>query len=143
MLRVTLDPSELRIIRLDEFDGPIPPRPRRETDPIEHDQTEVRCRGDVLDRVLWRGRQWAVTTFGIECLDGTYTIAKDRLFENIDVYGWPLHVTQKNWADSDDFCTAWLIALALHGSKAKRIRAAIARSYPSELRLGRSHGGAK
>jgi hypothetical protein len=134
---------DLEIIDFTAVTNLPPPRPRRGAEPIEYDCAPVSIRGDALDQVLWRGRQWAVTTFGIECLDGTYTIAKDRLFENVDAYGWPLHITQKNWADSDDFCTAWLVALALHGPQAKRVRGAIARSYPSELRPGHGRGGVR
>ena len=116
--------------------APIPPRPRRGTAPIEYDRTPVPMRGDELDRVLWRGRQWAVTEYGIERLDGTYNIEKTRLAENVKDYGWPLHVSQKTWADSDDFCTAWLVAIALHGARIPKADAqsAIGRSYPAELR---------
>lgn len=115
---------------------PIPPRPRRGTGPIEYDQTPVPVRGEELSPVLWRGRQWAVTEYGIECLDGTYYIEKARITENAETYGWPLHVSQKNWVDTDDFCTAWLVATALHGIRMPKahIRGAIARSYPPELR---------
>jgi hypothetical protein len=131
-----------RIFTIGDLDN-IPPRPQRGDAPIEYDSTPVRLRGDTLDRILWRGRQWAVTDYGIECLDGCYNIEKTRLTENIGTYGWPLHITTKNWADSDDFCTAWLVALALHGQwpGKQKVRAAIARAYPTELRPRRSAKG--
>jgi hypothetical protein len=41
----------------------IPPRPCRGDDPIEYDRTHVPLHGlgEPLSRILWRGRQWAVT----------------------------------------------------------------------------------
>lgn len=122
---------------------PIPHRPERGNDPIEHDNTPVPRRGEDLSRVLWRGRQWAVTEYGIECLDGAYCIKKARLAENVEAYGWPLHVTGKTWVDPDDFCTAWLVALALHGVRVAKshVREAIARSYPAGLRPAASGRG--
>ena len=50
----------------------IPPRPRRGVNRIELDGQPVGVRGEALDEVWWRGRQWADTAFGIEKLDGTY-----------------------------------------------------------------------
>jgi hypothetical protein len=38
-----------------------------------------RFHGDPLGRVLWQGRQWSVTEYGIECRDGSYHIDKKRL----------------------------------------------------------------
>jgi hypothetical protein len=38
---------------------------------VEMDTTSVACRGEALREIWWRGRQWAVTSYGIECLDGT------------------------------------------------------------------------
>jgi hypothetical protein len=122
--------------------APIPPRPSRGDDPIEYDSTPVRLRAEKLDRVLWQGRQWAVTDYGLECRDGTYCFEAARIAEHADTYGWPLHITQKNWADSDDFCTAWLVAIALHGIRIPKnnVRSAISRSYPPELRPATQSG---
>ena len=50
----------------------------------------------------------AVTEFGIEARDGTYTIKADRLAENIG-HAWPAHICEKAWVDQNDFCTAWLV----------------------------------
>jgi len=98
--------------------------------PIEMDTTPVKVRGEKLDQVIWRGRQWAVTEFGVECLDGTYAFAADRLAENINAHSWLAQVGGKTWVDTEDFATAWLVALAVHGSKAtpEQIRKAIADS---------------
>jgi hypothetical protein len=89
--------------------------PYRGERPIEMDTTPVKVRGEALHPVWWRGRQWAATEHGIECLDGTYTIAARRLTANVETYVWPLHMGTKDWVDSDDFATAWMVALALHG----------------------------
>ncbi len=56
----------------------------------------VPCLGEPLHPILWHGRQWAVTTFGIEARDGTYAISKDRLD---DPY-WPTHMAEKDGATS-------------------------------------------
>jgi hypothetical protein len=75
---------------------------------------DVPVRGDALGALWWRGAQWAVTEHGIECLDGTYSIAKDRLLEGPRNWRWPGQLSTKTWVDIDEFTTAWLIALALH-----------------------------
>ena len=52
------------------------------------------------------GQQWAVTSFGIECRDGTYVIAKDRLWENEGVHSWYVHMCEKDRVDQADFAQA-------------------------------------
>jgi hypothetical protein len=74
---------------------------------------------EALHPMLWRGRQWAVTEYGIECLGGTYCIEAKRLVEDIQDWGWPAHMAEKDWVDRDEFATAWLVALALHGGGAR------------------------
>ena len=73
-------------------------------------RNRIHCRGERLSKLLWRGRQWAVTSYGIECRDGTYAIAKDRLWENDKKYGWVRHMTGKAWVDLPDFAEALRIA---------------------------------
>lgn len=104
---------------------------KRGEQPIEMDRTPVPMRGEPLTKILWRGRQWAVTAHGVECLDGTYHFDASRLLEDLDRgWGWPQQVCQKTWVDTDDFLTAWLVAIALHGAAGDpdKIRAAIAAS---------------
>ncbi|SDD93922.1 hypothetical protein [Belnapia rosea] len=104
----------------------LPPDPPRRGDrPVEIDRTPVRVLGKRLHEVWWRGRQWAVTAYGLECLDGTYPIKGKRLAEDVDRYGWPQHMSGKGWCDPEDFATAWLAALALHGIKVPGGKAAI------------------
>jgi hypothetical protein len=79
----------------------------------------VPLRSEELDEVWWQGRQWAVTRFGLECRDGTYTIAANRLYEcyysNGEIsWSWPHQIAGKGWEDIHGFCTAYAVALALH-----------------------------
>jgi hypothetical protein len=39
---------------------------------IELSSEPVKVRGEDLSEIWWRGQQWAVTAYGIECLDGAY-----------------------------------------------------------------------
>lgn len=112
----------------------ILPSFRRKTCLVEYDATLVSVRGEELSNILWRGRQWAVTTHGIEALDGTYSFEAHRLAEDLHVRGyggWPSHMSEKDWVDIDDFITAWLIALTLHGEKGPYVRQAVANSRPA------------
>lgn len=84
------------------------------------DTTSVACRGEALREIWWRGRQWAVTSYGIECLDGTYSFEAKQLAEGLHGSGpveasWCVGMAEKGWVDVDDFATAWLVALSLHG----------------------------
>jgi hypothetical protein len=113
---------------------PRPALSRREDQPIELDSTPVWNRGgEDLSEIWWRGAQWAVTSWGICCLDGTYWIdAKDLMNMNLATHwgGWPEHIGRKGWPDTEEFCTAWLVAIALHGPKGELIRQALALSPP-------------
>lgn len=74
-------------------------------------RNRVHVRGDRLSRpVLWRGRQWAVTKYGVECRDGTYCIDADRLDENEQTHPWVRHMAAKEWVDLPDFAEALRIA---------------------------------
>ena len=84
---------------------------------IAADKKPVKSRGERLSPIWWQGKQWAVTERGIECRDGTYFIAADRLPGTNP--SWPIHMAGKTWVDLDDFCTAFLIALLLHGHGGK------------------------
>jgi hypothetical protein len=83
--------------------------------PVETDKTPVQVLGEALAPVFWRGKQWAVTEAGIEALDGKYFIDKERMLEGIEDHSWPMHMTEKTWIDADDFATAWMVAILLHG----------------------------
>jgi hypothetical protein len=73
----------------------------------------VKCRGEPLSTpTYWQGRQWAVTSFGIECRDGLYNFGQHRLWE--DEYsswgGWISHMAEKGWVDLPDFAEALRVA---------------------------------
>ena len=62
--------------------------------------------------------------------DGSYPIEKERLVEEIDGPGsWPAHMSGKTGTDIEEFVTAWMVAMAMHGVAAKPadIRKALAR----------------
>jgi hypothetical protein len=84
---------------------------------IRSGTNDVELRGDALSEIWWQGRQWAVTSFGIEARNGQYYIESDRLGEHgpEGLPNWPLHVCSKTWVDADDFCTAFIVGLVLHG----------------------------
>jgi len=91
---------------------------------IEMDAGTVTVRGEDLHEVWWQGRQWAVTSYGVECRDGTYAIEASRLYERRYhaeqiAWSWPLHMADKVWCDIHDFCTAYCVALGLHRRRAK------------------------
>jgi hypothetical protein len=77
--------------------------------PRYHASNAVQCRGEPLSRILWLGLDWAVTVYGIEARDCTYTIAASRLGEN-----WILHMSEKEWVDLVDFAEALRIARHRH-----------------------------
>ena len=63
----------------------------------------MKVTGDKLTRpIYWRGWQWAITAFGVEALDGTYPIKKQRLWEN-EGQTWEDHMAEKEWVDRCDF----------------------------------------
>ena len=82
---------------------------------ITIDASPVTVAGEPLHECIWQGSQWAVTEYGIECRDGRYAIPADRLSElRGAVPDWPLHMAEKDWVEIHDFCTAFLVALAVH-----------------------------
>ena len=60
--------------------------------------------------ITWTGTQWAVTAFGLEARDGTYAIEKSRLWEDEEMGGWFLHMSEKRWVDLRDFAHALAVA---------------------------------
>ncbi|MGI3044371.1 hypothetical protein ACRTDM_21865 [Shewanella algae] len=66
--------------------------------------------GRVSGKILQIFGVWAVTDFGIECLDQGYVISVDRLLEN----DWLDHMSQKTWVNINDFSNAYYAAKKLH-----------------------------
>jgi hypothetical protein len=127
-------PPPLKRIDLRKWqDMPVPSRRKRGDAPVAYVSTPVKIRADRLGKIWWRGRQWAVTAHGLEALDGSYFIAKNRLAEDLPGYSWPQHMGEKHWVNTDDFVTAWLVAIALHGTAVRPglARSAVSNSHPS------------
>lgn len=85
--------------------------------PFAESTADVCVRGEPLHRVLWRGEQWAVTEYGIECRNGTYAIKSARLMQKrygTDRYDWPIHMAEKGWVDTDDFERVFAVACLMH-----------------------------
>jgi hypothetical protein len=76
----------------------------------------VKNRGERLHKIIWQGRQWAVTTYGVECRDGCYAIGRARLWEEDEAYSWVRHMAEKNWVDLHDFAEALRIARSMVAS---------------------------
>jgi hypothetical protein len=56
-----------------------------------------------------------VTEYGIEAVDGSYPIKKDVLLENLHDRSWLLQMGEKVWVDMNEFATAFMVALVMHG----------------------------
>ena len=68
--------------------------------------------------VYWRGRQWAVTGYGIECLTEDYALSRNLLWSKGDPLrrdnlGWLVHLSRKKWVDLADFEEAIRFAVKL------------------------------
>lgn len=87
--------------------------------PIVNAVNPVELCGEALSEpVVWVGRQWAVTTYGIECRDGRYTIKASQLWSGGDGWNIGVHMAEKEWVDVPDFLTALLVARGHFGSPA-------------------------
>jgi len=93
---------------------------------------EVKCCGEILYPILWQGRQWAVTDYGLECRDGLYAVDARDFWELLDlsseanvdaqkVYlSWWRHLSGKVWCDKSDVDNAIRVMLILfdkHGNR--------------------------
>jgi len=60
---------------------------------------------------------WAVTTYGLECVDGEnfYPIMMGGELDSAVIEGQLRHVMEKNWVDRSDFAQALLAASQIHG----------------------------
>lgn len=71
-----------------------------------------------LSTIIEQYRSWAVTDYGVECLESAYAIEKSRIHD-ID---WPLHMAEKQWPDMYDFLQALGHARQLWPEQARRPR---------------------
>jgi hypothetical protein len=73
-----------------------------------------------LHPILWQGKQWVVTEFGLQRSDGRCSYEAKQLAElaqQKDRWPWPLFGTIQRGVgstSSDDFVTAWFAALDAH-----------------------------
>ena len=73
-------------------------------------------------KVLAKYGDWAVTTYGVECLSQYYPVEKRRLWEGEGGHEWWDHMEEtKRWCNVTDFTRALLQARVVHAqSKPKR-----------------------
>jgi hypothetical protein len=77
-------------------------------------KTSVKCRPR-SSKIIWQGKQWAVTTYGIECRTHHYVIERDRLWLNEDEWGWLMQLAEKEWVeDLEEFAEVLRIARIVH-----------------------------
>lgn len=81
--------------------------------------------------ILLRGTQWAITGYGLECLEEDDTIGRGHYYISADQLGyasddgdptWPSHMAGKNWVDIDDFCAMFEKAIVMHKADVSRLR---------------------
>jgi len=81
--------------------------------PAYESKTDVVVTGEPLQEpIYWKGRQWAVTSYGIEARDGKYHIEGKRVWEDSNGHGWVDHMEEKEWVDLPDFVEALRLARA-------------------------------
>lgn len=82
---------------------------------------EIQLSGEALSELIyWTGKQWVVTSYGIEARDGTYIIAKTRLWRQTGTHDWIAHMQEKDWVDIGDFHEALIFAREKFGYHPKK-----------------------
>jgi hypothetical protein len=61
--------------------------------------------------IYYHNKQWAVTSYGLECLTHSYLIELKRLDEMTNEREWSDHMAEKIWCDIDAFYDAWVFAI--------------------------------
>jgi hypothetical protein len=100
---------------------------------IIYSDNEVPNGGEPLDRILWQGRQWVVTTYGIEARNGGRHFSVDELSTPFRDRSLVLHMGGKYWVDIEDFATAYLVALSVHGIKLDAELTKMVRLIPGDV----------
>ena len=81
--------------------------------PVCESKTDVRVTGEPLhEPIYWQGKQWAVTAYGVELRDGTYSIKGEEVWWDNHGHGWVEQLAEKEWADLYDFVEALRLARA-------------------------------
>ena len=95
--------------------------------------SDVKLIGCPLDFILWQGKQWAVTEYGLEKRDGTYYVQASDMFnmptlpdkkqkktKQFIFVHWFKHLSGKNWCDEDDIDCALQAFLLLFDENGNR-----------------------
>jgi hypothetical protein len=73
---------------------------------------------EIKPPIRFANSQWAVTSYGLECLTSYYPIEAARLTETRpgtrDMYDWPPHMAEKEWVNVPAFIEAFGQALRIH-----------------------------
>lgn len=65
-------------------------------------------------KVHYRGVQWSVTDYGIECAARNYNIRAQDINQLMGEGGWVGHMAEKGWVDIEDFKRALEVARRVH-----------------------------
>jgi hypothetical protein len=89
--------------------------------------------------VLYRGSQWRATTKHVETIDGrqygkNYWFDVKRLAEDLEPWGWPCQLADKEWCDLGDFIVAFRAACQHFGVDAEMVEASITRACANRAR---------
>jgi hypothetical protein len=100
--------------------------------PYLHDSSPVEATAEILGPILWQGRQWAVTSFGLEARDGRYPISARHLSELAPgELGLIANMSIKPWVDLPDFVAALAVARMFHAGR-DRESAAIFKAFATK-----------
>lgn len=81
----------------------------------------VETMAEILGPILWQGRQWAVTSYGLEARDGRYPINSRNLSELAPgEHGLIRHMASKPWVDLPDFVAALAVARMFHAGRDRK-----------------------
>ena len=83
--------------------------------------------------VLYRGSQWRATTKHVETIDGrrygvNYWFSTKRLAEDLEPWGWPCQLAEKEWCNLTDFAAAFRAACQHFDVDAELVEASIIRA---------------
>lgn len=100
--------------------------------PWVHSTGPVERQVEILGSILWQGRQWAVTSYGLEARDGRYPINARNLSELAPgEHGLIRHMASKAWVDLPDFVAALAVARMFHAGR-DRESAAIFKAFATK-----------
>ena len=83
--------------------------------------------------VLYHGSQWRATTKHVETIDGrrygqNYWFSVKRLAEDLEPWGWPCQLAEKEWCNLSDFIAAFRAACRHFDADAELVEASITRA---------------